>query len=92
MDQLLKLPYQEREEVTLRKYLLESTEPNSQEILVMHQLQRAQFVEATRLNKNVNQQMMMVQSPVCFYFGPNIYLKQGPLDRRSLGPFILTLH
>ncbi|PIK43112.1 hypothetical protein BSL78_20037 [Apostichopus japonicus] len=52
----------QQKRITLKKYLEESTEPNSQEILVMHLLQRAQFVEATRLNSNLNQQMMMMEA------------------------------
>lgn len=82
MDQLLQLPLKETEEATLIKYLKESTEGNSQEILVMHLLQRAQFVEATRLNSILNQQMMMVNSFHLFYY--TVFTDHYPCSFHSL--------
>ncbi|XP_030843104.1 protein ELYS isoform X2 [Strongylocentrotus purpuratus] len=59
MDQLLRLPFDDIEESVLERYLLETTEPNSKELLVMHYLQRTRFVDAVRLNENLKQQAMM---------------------------------
>ena len=61
MDQLLRLPFDDVEEAVLERYLLESTEPNSRELLVMHYLQRTRFVDAVRLNEKLKQQAMMVR-------------------------------
>ena len=62
MDDLLKLPFDDDEEAALVKYLKESTEPNSQELLVMHYLQRGRYVEAIRANQHLNQHSIMVSS------------------------------
>lgn len=59
MDQLLRLPFDDVEESVLERYLLETTEPNSKELLVMHYLQRTRFVDAVRLNETLKQQAMM---------------------------------
>ncbi|XP_041480738.1 protein ELYS-like isoform X1 [Lytechinus variegatus] len=59
MDQLLRLPFDDIEESVLERYLLETTEPNSKELLVMHYLQRTRFVDAVRLNETLKQQALM---------------------------------
>ncbi|XP_038076650.1 protein ELYS-like [Patiria miniata] len=59
VDQLLKLPFDDEEEAILERYLQDSTEPNSQELLIMHFLQRARYVEAIRLNEKLKQQGLM---------------------------------
>ncbi|XP_060062460.1 protein ELYS-like [Ylistrum balloti] len=55
MDQLLQLPLTEAEEHHLVRYLTESSEPHSQEVLVLHYLQRARYVEAIQLNEKLKQ-------------------------------------
>ena len=65
IDQLLKLPFDNEEEAILERYLQESSEPNSQELLIMHYLQRARYVEAIRMNEKLKQQGLMVN---CFLF------------------------
>ncbi|XP_033763311.1 protein ELYS-like isoform X2 [Pecten maximus] len=55
MDQLLQLPLTDAEEHHLVKYLTESSEPHSQEVLVLHYLQRARYVEAIQLNEKLKQ-------------------------------------
>ncbi|XP_071506406.1 protein ELYS-like [Diadema antillarum] len=62
MDQLLRLPFDDVEESLLERYLQETTEPNSKELLVMHYLQRTRFVDAIRLNQTLRQQAMMGDS------------------------------
>ncbi|XP_070561837.1 protein ELYS-like [Ptychodera flava] len=58
VDNLLKLPLSQLEESTLVTYLKESTEPNSMELLVMHYLQQARYVEAIRLNETLKHGLM----------------------------------
>nr|XP_006822563.1 PREDICTED: protein ELYS-like [Saccoglossus kowalevskii] len=58
VDNLLKLPLSQMEESTLISYLKDSTEPNSVELLVMHYLQRARYVEAIRLNETLKHSLM----------------------------------
>ncbi|XP_021372867.1 protein ELYS-like isoform X1 [Mizuhopecten yessoensis] len=55
MDQLLQLPLTDAEERQLVEYLTESSEPHSQEVLVLHYLQRARYVEAIQLNERLKQ-------------------------------------
>ncbi|XP_052102837.1 protein ELYS-like isoform X2 [Mytilus californianus] len=53
MDQLLQLPLTENEERQLIRYLTDSKEPHSLELLVLHYLQRARYVEAIQLNEKL---------------------------------------
>ncbi|XP_033641982.1 protein ELYS-like isoform X2 [Asterias rubens] len=62
IDQLLKLPFDNEEEAILERYLQESSEPNSQELLIMHYLQRARYVEAIRMNEKLKQQGLMADT------------------------------
>ncbi|XP_071110083.1 protein ELYS-like [Haliotis cracherodii] len=58
IDQLLQLPLSDVEECHLQTYLLESSEPHSAELLVMHYLQRARYIEAIRLNEKIKHRVM----------------------------------
>ncbi|XP_067658686.1 protein ELYS-like [Haliotis asinina] len=58
IDQLLQLPLSDVEEHHLQNYLLESSEPHSAELLVMHYLQRARYIEAIRLNEKIKHRVM----------------------------------
>ncbi|XP_077998282.1 protein ELYS-like [Glandiceps talaboti] len=58
VDNLLKLPFSQLEESALSSYLKESTEANSKELLVMHHLQRARYVEAIRMNESLKHSLM----------------------------------
>ncbi|XP_071946058.1 protein ELYS-like [Antedon mediterranea] len=62
MDNLLKLHFTDEEETMLIRYLETSTEPNSQELLVMHYLQRGRYVEAIQLNERLKQRNIMTGS------------------------------
>ncbi|XP_071147698.1 protein ELYS-like isoform X2 [Mytilus edulis] len=53
MDQLLQLPLTQNEERQLIRYLTDSKEPHSLELLVLHYLQRARYVEAIQLNEKL---------------------------------------
>ena len=53
VGQLLQLPLTEDEETSLIQYLNDSKEPHSQEMLVLHYLQRARYVEAIHLNEKL---------------------------------------
>ena len=59
IDRLLQLPLTTKEEQLLVSYLMESTEPYSQELLVMHYLQRARFTEAIQLNDKLKQSILV---------------------------------
>ncbi|XP_033102998.1 protein ELYS-like isoform X2 [Anneissia japonica] len=59
MDNLLQLHFNDEEEAMLVRYLETSTEPNSQELLVMHFLQRGRYVEAIQLNERLKQRNFM---------------------------------
>ena len=50
MELLFKLPLTDQEEQCLQNYLAESADSTSAELLVLHLLQRAQYVPAIRLN------------------------------------------
>lgn len=50
MELLFELPLTDVEENCLQVYLSESVDPVSAELLVLHLLQRAQYVTAIRLN------------------------------------------
>lgn len=50
MEVLFKLPLTECEEQCLQHYLSVSADPTAAELLVLHLLQRAQYVPAIRLN------------------------------------------
>ncbi|XP_053388685.1 protein ELYS-like, partial [Mercenaria mercenaria] len=58
VGRLLQLPLTNEEETTLVDYLLDSSEPHSQELLVMHYLQRARFVEAIQLNEKLKHSVL----------------------------------
>ncbi|XP_060555912.1 protein ELYS-like [Ruditapes philippinarum] len=58
LGRLLQLPLSNEEETILVDYLLASSEPHSQELLVMHYLQRARFVEAIQLNEKLKHSIM----------------------------------
>lgn len=66
VDRLLQLPLTNEEETTLVDYLLESSEPHSQELLVMHYLQRARFVEAIQLNEKLKHSVLVNTSKILF--------------------------
>ena len=65
MDELLKLPFDEDEDSALVRYLQGSAEPNSQELLVMHYLNRGRYVEAIRANEHLKQHSLMVSANLC---------------------------
>ena len=50
MELLFKLPLTDQEEQCLQNYLAENADSTSAELLVLHLLQRAQYVPAIRLN------------------------------------------
>ncbi|KAL4221649.1 Protein ELYS [Mactra antiquata] len=58
VGRLLQLPLTNEEEKFLVDYLLDSSEPHSQELLVMHYLQRARFVEAIQLNEKLKHSIL----------------------------------
>ncbi|XP_078697453.1 protein ELYS-like [Branchiostoma floridae x Branchiostoma belcheri] len=59
VDKLLQLPFDDVEQKCLVKYLQESPEPNSAELLLVFYLQRGRFVDAVRLNDLLKQDVMM---------------------------------
>lgn len=59
VDRLLQLPLTPKEEQLLVSYLLESSEPCSQEMLVMHYLQKARFTEAIQLNDKLKHAVLV---------------------------------
>ncbi|WAR15663.1 ELYS-like protein [Mya arenaria] len=63
VDRLLQLPLTELEESSLVSHLMSSSEPHSQELLVMHYLQRARFVEAVQLNERLKHSIMTEGCP-----------------------------
>uniref|UniRef100_K1QVB2 Protein ELYS n=1 Tax=Magallana gigas TaxID=29159 RepID=K1QVB2_MAGGI len=58
VDQLLQLPMTGGEEETLVQFLTSSTDQYCQEVLILHYLQRACYVEAIRLNEKLKQTVM----------------------------------
>lgn len=65
MDQLLQLPMTGGEEETMVQFLTGSTDQYCQEVLILHYLQRASYVEAIRLNEKLKQTVMV--SPYIYY-------------------------
>ncbi|XP_066297242.1 protein ELYS-like [Branchiostoma lanceolatum] len=59
VDKLLQLPFDDVEQKSLVKYLQDSPEPNSAELLLVFYLQRGRFVDAVRLNDLLKQDVMM---------------------------------
>ena len=59
VDRLLQLPLNVDEEKVLIEYLMDSTDPQLQELLVMHYLQRARFVEAIQLNEKLKHSVLV---------------------------------
>ncbi|XP_069118568.1 protein ELYS-like isoform X2 [Argopecten irradians] len=55
---LLQLPLTDTEDHLLVKYLTQSSEPYSREVLVLHLLQRARYVEAIQLNEKLKQAVL----------------------------------
>ncbi|KAK7093209.1 protein ELYS-like [Littorina saxatilis] len=62
MEMLFKLPLTECEEQCLQHYLSVSADPTAAELLVLHLLQRAQYVPAIRLNDRMKHRATMDQS------------------------------
>lgn len=59
VDQLLQLPMTRLEEDSLVQFLTASGDQYCQEILILHYLQRACYVEAIRLNERLKQTVMV---------------------------------
>ena len=59
IDRLLQLPLTTKEEQLLVSYLMDSSEPRSQEMLVMHYLQKARFTEAIQLNDKLKHAVLV---------------------------------
>ncbi|XP_062579828.1 protein ELYS-like isoform X2 [Saccostrea cucullata] len=59
VDQLLQLPMTGQEEETLVQFLTASNDQYCQEVLILHYLQRACYVEAIRLNEKLKQTVMI---------------------------------
>ncbi|XP_076472311.1 uncharacterized protein LOC143301802 [Babylonia areolata] len=59
MNVLMKLPLTDNEEKCFQSYLLESTDSTAAELLVLHLLQRAQYVPAIRLNDRLKHRATM---------------------------------
>ncbi|KAL8578235.1 hypothetical protein ACOMHN_040996 [Nucella lapillus] len=59
MNVLLKLPLNDKEEKCLQNYLSENTDSAAAELLVLHLLQRAQYVPAIRLNDRMKHRATM---------------------------------
>ena len=64
IDRLLQLPLTTKEEQLLVSYLMDSSEPRSQEMLVMHYLQKARFTEAIQLNDKLKHAILVSPSRV----------------------------
>ena len=64
IDRLLQLPLTTKEEQLLVSYLMDSSEPRSQEMLVMHYLQKARFTEAIQLNDKLKHAILVSPSTV----------------------------
>lgn len=67
VDQLLQLPMTGGEEETLVQFLTSSTDQYCQEVLILHYLQRACYVEAIRLNEKLKQTVMVSSYIYCLH-------------------------
>ncbi|XP_013393920.1 protein ELYS, partial [Lingula anatina] len=63
IDRLLQLPLTDGEERQLLQYLRDSKETRNMEILMLHFLQRARYVEAIRLNEKLGQTLLHESDP-----------------------------
>jgi len=59
LERLLQLPLSGEEEAALVEQLLSSVEPRAQELLVLHFLQRARFLDAITLNEKLKHTNMV---------------------------------
>ena len=59
MDQLLQLPLDADEESHLVEYLKTRTDSSGLDLLIMHYLQRARYVEAIKLNEKLKLKVMV---------------------------------
>ena len=66
MDQLLQLPMTADEERHLLQHMRSSTEPHSDEVLVLHYFQRSRIIEALHHNSRLkNSTLVCISYPVC---------------------------
>ncbi|XP_062980376.1 protein ELYS [Elgaria multicarinata webbii] len=63
MEDLLKLPFTETEQECLEKFLRTSTGVNNHEFLLVHHLQRANYIPALQLNQSLKTNLMNDRDP-----------------------------
>ena len=92
MEQLFKLPLTEEEEQCLHSYLSESSDSTAGELLVLHLLQRAQYVPAIRLNDRMKHRATVRAGDDCVFFVGGRGKGSGLLSgRRSSSGLLLVL-
>uniref|UniRef100_G1K8G4 Uncharacterized protein n=1 Tax=Anolis carolinensis TaxID=28377 RepID=G1K8G4_ANOCA len=63
MEDLLKLPFTETEQECLQKFLQTSAGVNNHEFLLVHHLQRANYIPALQLNQSLKRNLMSDRDP-----------------------------